>query len=186
MQNVMRPLPHQQQGLIDLLNFSNLNNAKILEIGSYAGDSTRFFFESNRFKEIHCLDAWEAGYDSLDYASNNMLGVEESFLKFALNKSNIFIHKAYSSKITEIFKNGYFDIVYIDACHTYDAVVSDIKMSIPKIKKGGFIAGHDYLDPNFKVTQAVHDTLGFPHQIFQDSSWIFSIEKIKSNIHHQQ
>jgi hypothetical protein len=36
--------------------------------------------------------------------------------------------------------------VYIDAQHHYDAVKQDIHLWYPKVKGGGVISGHDYLD----------------------------------------
>ena len=40
---------------------------------------------------------------------------------------------------------GLFDMVFVDADHSYEAVRQDIDNWLPKVKKGGIIAGHDYL-----------------------------------------
>jgi len=42
------------------------------------------------------------------------------------------------------FPNGFFDLVFIDAEHTYDAVKKDIELWWPLLRSGGFICGHDY------------------------------------------
>lgn len=48
-----------------------------------------------------------------------------------------------------------FDIVWIDADHSYEAVTTDIKNYLSKVKKEGIICGHDY---DFKgVKKAVHE-----------------------------
>jgi predicted O-methyltransferase YrrM len=179
MLNIMRAEVHQKNGLSDLINYCNLKSAIMLEVGSYAGESTNIFWQSQKFREIHCLDPWLAGYDSTDYASNHMGGIEEEFLKFASDKKEIFIHKNFSDEIDRIFSDEFFDFIYIDACHTYEAVCADITKCLPKIKKTGFIAGHDYNDSTFNVTQAVLDKLGVPHKIFSDSSWVFNIQNLK-------
>lgn len=49
------------------------------------------------------------------------------------------------------------DVVFIDAGHSYEAVKADILAWYPKVKRGGYIAGHDY--PHEPVKCAVHDTL---------------------------
>jgi hypothetical protein len=36
------------------------------------------------------------------------------------------------------------DFVFIDACHDYNSVHRDIGFWMPKIRKGGIIAGHDF------------------------------------------
>lgn len=47
------------------------------------------------------------------------------------------------------------DMVYLDACHTYDCVMKDLAAWFPKVKKGGVIAGHDYLNKAYGVYPAV-------------------------------
>lgn len=51
-----------------------------------------------------------------------------------------------SQETSELFKDELFDLVYIDANHSYDGCLADIKSWIKKVKKGGCICGHDYMD----------------------------------------
>jgi hypothetical protein len=51
----------------------------------------------------------------------------------------------------KFFPNGYFDFVYIDADHSYEAVKKDIEIWLPLIKAGGMIGGHDYGFPDEAV-----------------------------------
>lgn len=46
------------------------------------------------------------------------------------------------------------DFVYIDAQHSYEAVVRDLADWFPLVRSGGIIAGHDYNDGVF--TQGIH------------------------------
>jgi hypothetical protein len=43
------------------------------------------------------------------------------------------------------FPNFFFDFVYIDADHTYKAVMEDLTAWYPKVKIGGVICGHDFI-----------------------------------------
>ena len=36
------------------------------------------------------------------------------------------------------------DWVYLDGCHHYEGIMDDIQSWLPKIRKGGVMAGHDY------------------------------------------
>lgn len=47
------------------------------------------------------------------------------------------------------------DLVYLDAGHSYDCVKRDLEAWFPKLKKGGVMAGHDYLNTAYGVKQAV-------------------------------
>jgi predicted O-methyltransferase YrrM len=41
---------------------------------------------------------------------------------------------------------GSFDFVYIDARHDYASALEDIRDWWPKVRRGGILAGHDYVD----------------------------------------
>lgn len=50
-----------------------------------------------------------------------------------------------------------FDFVYIDALHTYSAVMQDCKAWFPKIKPIGFLGGHDYCNTVFPGVRRAAD-----------------------------
>jgi hypothetical protein len=55
------------------------------------------------------------------------------------------------------------DFVFIDADHSYECCLADIKAWLPKIKPGGFISGHDYDNtdyPQWGVKRAVEEVFG--------------------------
>jgi len=43
-----------------------------------------------------------------------------------------------------LFEDEHFDFVFIDADHSYKAVKQDITHWEPKVRKGGWLGGHDY------------------------------------------
>jgi hypothetical protein len=45
--------------------------------------------------------------------------------------------------------------LYLDAAHDYDNVLKDLQHWVPKVVRGGVIAGHDYLNPAYGVKEAV-------------------------------
>ena len=45
--------------------------------------------------------------------------------------------------------DSYFDWVYLDTDHTYDTTRRELELLRPKMKKGGIIAGHDYIFGNW-------------------------------------
>jgi len=54
------------------------------------------------------------------------------------------------------FTDKSLDVVYIDAEHTYEAVLADIQAWAPKVRPGGLLCGHDYYNkPPFEVRRAL-------------------------------
>lgn len=66
------------------------------------------------------------------------------------------------------------DVIFIDMNHSYESVLEDINMWLPKVKLGGYLSGHDYHKEHWPgVVSAVNETLGFDKLIFLDDCWIF-------------
>lgn len=54
------------------------------------------------------------------------------------------------------FEDESLDYVFIDADHSFDGVYDDIRLWLPKLKRGGWIGGHDFEHPRFPgVAEAV-------------------------------
>ena len=58
--------------------------------------------------------------------------------------------KAKSLEATDLFEDGYFDMVYIDTSHFYEDTLVEVPAWLPKVRPGGIISGHDYLTPTRK------------------------------------
>lgn len=146
---------------------------RMLEIGSYRGESATIIMATCLVESLTCVDAWENGYDEVDVASylTPMTDIEKQFdCAVASFTDKVFKVKAKSSDAVNMFMDGYFDVVYIDGIHTYEGCKADIQNYIGKVVKGGFLAGHDYPYPS--IVKAIQDTIQTIDQQFADSSWI--------------
>lgn len=65
-----------------------------------------------------------------------------------------FIYKLSMDASGDIPDNS-LDFIYIDGNHSYDAVMSDLKLYAPKLKLGGIIGGHDFDPETLGVIMAV-------------------------------
>ena len=163
-------------GLIDLCDYiGDMSQFKMAEIGCYVGDSTEIFLP--RVKWCFCIDPWENGYDPNDGASEGieMSIVEKQFNQLRNNYDNFTKYKCKSNEAAYIFDDGFLDLVYIDGLHTYDGVKNDIELYKSKIKKGGYLAGHDYGSKHFLGVKDAVDEFCTPDATFKDSSWIVKI-----------
>lgn len=156
-----------QRGLEDLIRALPVN-LRGVEVGSYAGESSSMFASSGKFTKLSCVDPWPPG----DWAL-----AELEFDQIALRFPDVIKKiKGRSENVVAGFSDGSLDFVYIDANHAYDHVLQDIRLWLPKLRRGGIMAGHDYGQPAEKVglqgvTRAVDEVFGKPHRYFADHSW---------------
>jgi hypothetical protein len=94
---------------------------------------------ANSGKQIRfdCIDPW----NSVQFYLNS-LELFHTNMQPAVGYYNAI--QASSPAAAESYDDASLDFVYIDADHRYAAVSADIKAWLPKIKAGGWLAGHDY------------------------------------------
>jgi len=133
----------------------------VLEIGSWFGASTLSFAEgmmkySAQSSCITCVDAWKPFFN-MDLHANQKYAMEMEKLLKSDFAYNIFLHnigtlegkinakhiRGQSEEILPSLKNEYYDVVFIDADHTYGPVKKDITESLRLVKDGGIICGDD-------------------------------------------
>jgi len=145
------------------------------EIGVFSGESTRNFLDSGKILHLFAIDPWIGGYDPGDYGSDckNFNEVERLFIeRISPYSKMVSILKMKGDEASKYFKDNSLDFVYIDANHKYEAVCQDINIWSKKVKKGGFISGHDYRPDAPGVVKAVKEIFGSPLAVLPDSSWI--------------
>lgn len=134
---------------------------KVLEVGSWAGRSAIVMARNGA--EVTCVDTWEGSQN--DEGCKQYDGSRGTpFQVFLRNVQGLPIkaHIGRSPDEASEFKDGEFDIVYIDAEHDYQSVVADIMAWWPKAKH--LIAGHDY-DFFPEVRQAVANCFASPPEV---------------------
>lgn len=70
--------------------------------------------------------------------------------------TNAYFIRTTSKEAVDIIKEP-LDLIFIDADHGYGSVKEDILLWLPKIRKGGIICGHDYIDLPNRVKKAVDE-----------------------------
>ncbi len=174
----MRHLP--VLSLEPLLSSLECKEAVMAEIGCYTGESTELFSKSGKFKEIYSIDPWGTNIDYDELSIDNMDIVEQLFdARIAKLQTPVHKIRRTSTEAVEICKDNFFDFMYIDGNHKYEAVKEDILGWLPKIKSNGIIAGHDYNHAYEGVIQAVNEIFGKDNiQLFPDSSWMVKKEAL--------
>jgi predicted O-methyltransferase YrrM len=168
------------RGLIDLINYvkehGNTNEMSMIEIGSYAGESTKIFSEN--FKSVVSIDPFINDYDPNDITCKFMEleKVYDVFKEVIHNHKNIRHIRMTSDDAINELVNEKFDFIYIDGLHTYEQIKKDITNYLPLLKNGCLIGGHDYHLNWYGVVKGINEILGEPDMTFVDTSWIKKIQ----------
>lgn len=160
-------------GLKDLCDKFLTQDSSVIELGCHLGVSTRLF--CSYAKKVTAVDI---------IANQSILMLEKELenLDFVHSNNTEYLNKRSANK--ELY-----DMVYIDANHSYPSVIEDIRNASKVLKNGGIMSGHDMLtDSENGVLRAVTE---FNPKIstgevvlhrFSDSSWAFMHESNNENI----
>jgi glycosyltransferase involved in cell wall biosynthesis len=190
----MNHIYNQQQFGEVWFNYPNLyksmverfpSGSKFVEIGSWKGMSSAFLAveiaNSNKDIDFYCVDTWGGSVEHEQY------GIDTSSLydTFLDNMSPLQKYykaiRAQSLQAVKQFEDKSLDFIFIDASHEYEDVREDIIAWIPKLKEGGVIAGHDYINDDFPgVKKAVHEVLSNIKVI--DTCWVYDTNKTNSKV----
>jgi len=173
-------------GLLDFVKYYNLSDKIMVELGSFLGISTELFAIFS--KHVTAVDLWgsDESYEGGECSRGDWHRVEQAARERLSKYDNAVLIKDSGDNIAKTIEDGSLDLVYIDANHSYDGVISDIITWWEKIKIGGIISGHDYNQtPGSSFTNTVKravdemviikDMADF--KVFGDTSW--SGKKVK-------
>ena len=132
-----------------------MNNPVICEIGVQMGLNFKNMITENTIKAV-AIDSWTntgtIGQNDSNYSSIELDNQYNTVVDMFKDDNRVSIIRNYSLESSKLFDNETFDFIYIDADHTYDAVLSDLEHWYPKLKIGGVISGHDYIDGDYTVS----------------------------------
>ncbi len=107
---------------------------------------------------LHMVDSWlpkdqqpQAYRDTGDYFSSltpdhcDVLHMMARTLA-KTHPGRVTIHNADSVDAARDIKDGSLDLVFIDADHSYEGCKRDIATWLPKVRAGGWLGGHDYMN----------------------------------------
>lgn len=122
------------------------------EVGVHRGQNVAVLLQQRPQLEMHLVDLWAAtesyrrSGDALakrtpherqsDYQRANRA------VAFAVDR--VMIRRGESTSAAAEHLDGSLDFVFIDADHSYAACRADLEAWLPKVRRGGWIGGHDY------------------------------------------
>lgn len=130
-------------------------NSICAEIGVWKGDFSKRILNTVKPKKLYLIDPWffnteykNAMYGgSVEKSQKDMDEIYKSILinfRKEINQEKIEVFRNKFEDLLDKFPDNYFDWIYIDGDHTYNAVVKDLDNVTKKVKEGGLITGDDY------------------------------------------
>jgi hypothetical protein len=120
-------------------------NGIVAELGVDQGSFSRRILEMTGAQRLILVDIW--GTDRYGDAK-----FEDVRAKFAteIAAGRVAIHRKTSTDAAQDFPDGHFDWIYIDTDHSYATTKAELELWAPKVKATGFMAGHDYVQGNWR------------------------------------
>lgn len=164
----------RKESLLAILARMGMPDVKMIEVGSYAGESAEVFASSPLVSRILCIDPWQPGYCDSDIASGSDFSAVEGAFDLVMRNNYAKIDK-FKGTLGDFVDRCSFvpNFIYIDANHEYESARSDIDNAL-KLNPN-YIGGHDYVGAWSGVVQAVDDTFKKPDVVFNDSSWLVKV-----------
>ena len=129
----------------------------VLELGSMIGMSS--YVIASVAKSLSCVDVWSDTWEHLEYDPKQqeiykqftgvILSMYESFkrnCKIFIDSEKIKMYKGNTNEMANKFLDKSFDVILIDADHSYGGISQDFNLYQNKIKNSGLIVFHDYGD----------------------------------------
>lgn len=139
------------------------SDSKFVEIGSWKGKSSAFMSveiaNSGKKIDFYCVDTFEG---SAEHQNNPELSHLYNIFKDNMKPVEGYYQdmKMTSMEAVQKFENESIDFVFIDGSHEYEDIKDDIISWLPKVKRGGVLAGHDYYFPpqplNWRMSAVVN------------------------------
>lgn len=132
------------------------------EVGVAEGNFSKDLLNMG-FTKLYMIDNW-ATIEGVKGDAN--FGQEWHDANFEKAKQQVLLFgdkavilKGLTKEMASQIPDNSLSLVYLDAGHDYTSVWHDLKAYLPKLKVGGIMAGHDYLNTAYGVHDAVNDFL---------------------------
>ena len=156
--------------------------SRVAELGVWQGRSLCSVADVILRKKlkIHAVDTFRGTPGELDivHDCNGKLRqrFESNLVQFGI-ANHVIIHVGSTECIAQEIDAGSLYLAFIDADHSYETVIADIKAWMPKIMAAGVLCGHDYSPSGHDhagVKQAVDELIGMQKVVVFPNSSIWA------------
>jgi len=127
---------------------NNLSFKVGVEVGVSKGYYSKHLCRHCPNFKLYSVDPWELFGGCVNNETQEIMDELYGIAKKNLAGLNCQIIRDTSMNAAKRFADESLDFVYIDAAHDYKNVYQDIQEWSKKVRVGGIVGGHDYMDPN--------------------------------------
>jgi len=155
-------------GLLECVLATQTIEGDIIELGTYKGGTSimiaRFLKSIGSKKRIYTCDTFEGHpYDDKfgkdrkgRFSDVNISYVEDKFFRFGVADKIRIIKGIFEDVLYKKLGEKKFSFAFLD-CDLYQSTKYALNFLIPRMANGAIIALHDYGNPHFGLTKAVHE-----------------------------
>ncbi len=171
----------QSQVLVDIVKSFDRKDLVIAEIGIWKSHTVKRVLKTSKdiISQYWAIDFFEST-NHWNYRHRTHEFWEACYFKACRLMRwfpQLCVVRMSSLEAAKLFPKKYFDLVFLDADHTYEALMNDIKAWLPLVKDGGLLTGHDYGGKKVGVKQAVDECFD-DVEIDQATVWIKKVEDL--------
>lgn len=166
-----------------------------VEVGVNRGDTSKILLELNPELFLYMVDRWTAPVEGDPHLKSGSVFATMSQQEYerrrtaSYNVASLFpgraeIKDGNSLDMAKTFEKASVDFVFIDADHSYEGCLADIKAWLPKIKAGGFICGHDYGSATFPGVKKAVDECFDRITVGDDKVWVADVNTLIRSTKH--
>lgn len=161
----------------------------VIEIGTWHGDTALGVLAGNPHVQFWAVDPYRQPDADSEYVKSGCTVANRKQAAFEAAMENMLKRtKPYHNRLTFIRETSecasrtiqnveFFDLIYIDADHSYAGCKADIALWADRVAPGGILCGHDYehpFRPDFGVERAVDEFAqgrGLTVEVGDDLTW---------------
>ena len=169
------PVEHQTAlaDLVRSVRYAKGQPLRILEVGSWLGATAMAMADATEDSRVFCVDTWNGTESDCTGRMAKEAGGNDAVYAEFLNRigdrkdKTIFPFRRSSLEAAAMDWPGGFDLIFLDADHSYEAVKADIEAWWPHLRDDGVMVGHDFEVRGFDgVTKAVREAFSDKYTAF--------------------
>ena len=165
LKNVLRTIyPYGIPVLLNRGEVASILNARTLtgegaEVGVKCGQFSEYLLDHWKGRRLYAIDPWREFAREVYHDADNV-NQQEQELNYGITTRRLarfgeraVVLRMTSEEAAQTILDGSLDFAYLDARQDYESEKEDIGLWYPKIRPGGILCGHDYLDGEMNGTR---------------------------------